>query len=250
MKREDVIRQIVARELANESIDASKVERGSPDLFAAANELFGTWETALRYAGIPNYERRIVEDLTCDAVIRKLRHLCNNGYSLGSRHNQKRDPQLFEATRKHFGTWRKGLTAAGIDIDRLYRGTRGRQHGEVVEAIQRRQEQGLRMNRCFVMLEDNDLCMIGLRLFGSWGRALAAAGIELPDHNSTWDGERIIKAIQWRYAKGGSLQHKEVRKSERELYNAARRHFGSWHAAREAAGFERKGSGDQNPNLE
>lgn len=42
MKREDVIRQIVARELANESIDASKVERGSPDLFAAANELFGT----------------------------------------------------------------------------------------------------------------------------------------------------------------------------------------------------------------
>lgn len=79
MKREDVIRQIVARELANESIDASKVERGSPDLFAAANELFGIWETALRYAGIPNYERRIVEDLTCDAVIRKLRHLCNNG---------------------------------------------------------------------------------------------------------------------------------------------------------------------------
>ena len=59
-------------------------------------------------------------------------------------------------------------------------------------------------------------------------RAFAAAGIELPNHNSKWDGERIVKAIQWRYAKGGSLQQKEVRKSERELYPAAQRHFGSW----------------------
>ena len=98
MKREDIIRQIVAREIANEPMDAAKVEIRAPELFAAANELFGTWEMVLRYVGVRHYERRVVEDLTPDAVLRKLRHLCNNGYALGSRHNQKRDPQLFEAT--------------------------------------------------------------------------------------------------------------------------------------------------------
>ncbi len=244
MKREDIIRQIVAREIANKPIDAGKVEIRAPALFAAANELFGTWETALRYAGVRHYERRAIADLTPDAVLRKLRHLCNNGYALGSRHNQKRDPQLFEATRKHFGTWRKSLTAAGIDINRLYRGTRGRQPAEVVEAIKRRHDQGLRMNRCYVMLEDNDLCMIGVRLFGSWGRALEAAGITPPETKPKWNQESIVRAIQIRYAKGGSLKHKAVRKSERSLYNAARSHFGSWHAARTAAGFDRQNSDD------
>ena len=140
-------------------------------------------------------------------------------------------------TRKHFGTWRKSLTAAGIDINRLYRGTRGRQPAEVVEAINRRQDQGLPMNRCHVMLEDNDLCMIGIRLFGSWGRALEAAGITLQETDPKWNQESIVRAIQIRYAKGGSLKHKAVRKSERSLYNAARSHFGSWHAARRRLGL-------------
>jgi len=40
----------------------------------------------------------------------------------------------------------------------------------------------------------------------------------------------------------GALKHKAVRKSERSLYNAARSHFGSWHAARMAAGFDRRKS--------
>ena len=100
------------------------------------------------------------------------------------------------------------------------------------------------MNRCHVMLEDNDLCMIGVRLFGSWGRALGAAGITPPETNPKWNRESIVRAIQIRYAKGGSLKHKAVRKSERSLYNAARSHFGSWHAARTAAGFDRQNPDD------
>lgn len=240
MNREEVIRQIVAREMSNKSIDATKVESQTPELFVAANELFGTWETALKYAGIRHYEKRAVAEFSREAVLRKLRHICNNGYVLGSRHNQKRDPQLFAATRKHFGTWTRALKAAGINVQRLSRGIQGRKSAEVIEEIKKRYDQGMRMDRCHVMLEDNDLCMVAIRLFGSWGRALTAAGITPPEPYTQWNPEKVLQMIQIMHERGHPLRYKDVRKSERSLVNAVRRYFGNWDAAMEAAGLDQQ----------
>ena len=204
MKREDVIRGIVSREMANRSIDAERVKKADPELYEAANELFGTWETALEYAGTRQLQKQAVPELDPETVLKKLRYLCNNGYALGARRNQKRDRRLFSATRRHFGTWRKALIAAGINVQRLSKGSRGRDPATVLLKINERHETGSSMNRCDVMMDDNDLAMVAIRLFGSWGRALTAAGLTPPKPPSLWTRERILDAIQ---------------------HNASRRHF-------------------------
>jgi hypothetical protein len=52
MSRQEVIRQIVARELNRLSLAEDVVREELPALHESACEFFGTWETALRYAGI------------------------------------------------------------------------------------------------------------------------------------------------------------------------------------------------------
>ena len=237
MKREYVIRQIVSREMANRSIDAEGVKKADLELYQAANELFGTWETALEYAGTPQSQSRAVPELDPETVLRKLRYLCNNGYTLKSGHNQKRDPRLFAATRRHFGTWRKALIAAGINVQRLSKGSRGRDRSNVMLKINERHESGSSMSRRDVMLDDNDLCMVAICLFGSWGRAMSAAGLAPPKPGSIWTRKRIFDAIQLMHQEGCSLQSREVRKTQRSLHTAAIRQFGSWRSALDAAGL-------------
>jgi hypothetical protein len=72
MKREDVIRGIVSRAMANRSIDAERVNKTDPELHQAANELFDTWETALDYAGTRQLQKQAVPDLDPETVLKKL----------------------------------------------------------------------------------------------------------------------------------------------------------------------------------
>ncbi len=161
----------------------------------------------------------------------------DTNYALGSKRNQKRDPKLFSATRRHYGTWRKALIAAGINVQRLSKGSRGRDSATVLLKIKERHETGSSMNRCDVMMDDNDLAMVAIRLFGSWGRALTAAGLTPPKPRSLWTRERILDAIQMMHQEGTSLKSSAVRKTQRSLHGAALRQFGSWRSALEAAGL-------------
>ena len=52
MTREDVIRRIVELDLQDQGLSAEFVQRNARQLHAAACEHFGTWDTALQYAGV------------------------------------------------------------------------------------------------------------------------------------------------------------------------------------------------------
>jgi hypothetical protein len=55
ISREEVIRRIVECEMQGQSLTEENVLQDVPDLHQAACERFGTWDTALEYAGARGY---------------------------------------------------------------------------------------------------------------------------------------------------------------------------------------------------
>ena len=104
MKREEVIRQVVQRDVEHRALLEEQVLQESPELHTAACEHFGTWHTALNYAGINLHRVSTDHKYTDEDVLRTIRYLCCNGYNLTANHNIRRDRRLYEAARQHLGT--------------------------------------------------------------------------------------------------------------------------------------------------
>ena len=117
MSREDIIRRIVQREFQKQGLTEEAVLEDMPDLHQSACDHFGTWETALKYAGVNLRRLYAKHDYSRELVRQKIRNLCLNGYNLTATRNMRRDRRLYEAARQHFGTWRQALRAAGIDLE-------------------------------------------------------------------------------------------------------------------------------------
>lgn len=96
----------------------------------------------------------------------------------------------------------------------------------IIAAIQARQRQGLPMTT--VCRENTSLYAAAFREFGSWYGALRAAGIQ--PFRKAWTKEDVLTAIQ------AYQPPTDLRRGE-SLVMAARKFFGSWHAAVTAAGL-------------
>ena len=106
MIREAIIRKIVERDLAGESLRENDLRRDDELLLAAAIEDFGSWETALQYAGVNTRHVAHSRDLTQARVEQQLRRLCTTGYDLGAMLNRSRDRGAF--TMPPFATMDRG----------------------------------------------------------------------------------------------------------------------------------------------
>jgi len=242
MSREEVIRRIVEREMQGHGLTEEVVLQHAPELHQSACALFGTWDTALEYAGVTMRRVSVTHGYTRERVRRQIRQLCLNGYSLMAVHNMRRDRRLYESARQYFGTWRQALLAAGIDLKhaRLSSKPRRLDKQEIIDTLRQRHQAGLSLAWNEVCLENRALASAARNAFRSWRRALVAAGIipEIPHapHNKKWDKQRIIEMIEDRYREGKPLSYTQVRKDHAALTCAARRHFGSWGRALAAAG--------------
>ncbi len=76
------------------------------------------------------------------------------------------------------------------------------------------------------------------RRFGSWSKAVIAAGVDPArlQRSLSWSRERIIESILTRALNNEPLASRSVR--PRSLADAGVRHFGSWHKALIAAGLD------------
>lgn len=248
MNREDVIRQIVDRDLRNEGLASESVEKDVPELYAAACEQFGTWDTALQYAGI-SVRRVITEvELSPERVIKRIRKMCTNGYDMSSQRNVRRDRRFYDAARLHFGSWNKAMQAAGINVKNLRPSKKTRKHDKkrIVEAIREWHAAGHSIKCCDVSLENRALATVAISAFYSWQRALVAAGLapsdSLSDVGKRWSKDIIIAEIRARHEAGKPCNYMGTRPDQSGLVSAARRYFGNWTNALEAAGVPAKSS--------
>lgn len=176
MIREAIIRKIVARDVAGESLREEDVRRDDELLHAAAMEDFGSWETALQYAGVDTRHVARSRDLTQARVQQQLRRLCTTGYDLGAKVNRNRDRPLYDAALRYYGTWRSALTAAGVNLANVSRRRPDNFDRETMLLwIRQRRAAGQSVTYTEVCLENRDKAMAIRRAFGSWTKAIKAS---------------------------------------------------------------------------
>ena len=195
----------------------------------AAFYLFGTWHNALVAAGLASPESRPVpkKRWTKAKLLVEIRRQSVPGLPMRITHNLA----FATAARKHFGSWQQALLAAGIDPVSWQTWSPQR----VLAEIRAWRQRGAPVEND--RLEYRRLQVAARARFGSWRRALIAAGVRRPGQYMKWERkwteQRIIEAIQDRHIRGLSL----VATVDYKLSAAGARHFGSWHAALQAAGL-------------
>jgi hypothetical protein len=188
----------------------------------AARRWFGDWHQALLAAGIGGATS---PRWTHERIIAELETLKQRGMPLTT---NSASAALYDAIRRHFGGWHEALEAAGLERrhPRCHRWTRE----GIVDEIQNRQRQRLSLS----IAANRRLAEAARRHFGSWMRAVHAAGVTTKTALLTWSRARVFEEIRALQA-SDAFEHTTWTEN-RKLAAAAKRHFGSWRLALIAAG--------------
>lgn len=196
-----------------------------------------TWCRGTRKAlstALIRFCRRTRKVWTTSDVAQKIRELRGRGRALGERSVHKNSPALFAAAVQLFGDWTGALKCSGVDPSTI------RQHRlwsrpELVRAIRSRRTEGGSLAYRTVDLEDTGLIKAACRFFGTWEKALRAAGMDAGRIRRirAWDPDKILRAIR---AGARGRPTGNLRPWDKGLFATALAYFGSWPMALEVAG--------------
>ena len=239
---EQVLRRIYERQRAGLPLNRADVQREAPCLLGAAHRKFGSWATALKAAGV--IQTAIIRPnvvYTRESIISRLREHSAAGLPLSSNHPRLRNGK--KAVRRLFGSWAAAFEAAGVVPDRQAVSKQSRE--QLLEAFRRRARAGLSI--AISHPEMQKYISPARRLFGSWNKAREAAGYphgrQLDEEETLAARERFLEMLRNRARSGLSIATTDP---EMMTYHEdARRLFGSWTQAREAAGCPRPSPSDK-----
>jgi hypothetical protein len=253
MNREDVIREIVKRDIQGLQLSAKAVHLESEELFTAACDHFGAWDTALKYAGISTRRISSEDEYSPERVLSKIRERCHALSNLSAHHTQSRERRLYDAACRHFGSWRAALIAAGINPQNVRRQSKPRQldKQQIIQALRQHDKAGLSLSWSKCCYENQKLASAAKYAFQGWRWALIAAGLNpeicVTPGGPPWDRQQVIQELQRRNQAGKTLNCMGVRKDDRVLYAAVHRYFGSWSEAVQMALREQRNTPDDAP---
>lgn len=218
-----VIDAIRKRHLNGESL--SRTNREDRALYEAAKHWHGSWAAAINAAGFPKPSR---DYYTADEVRLKIIDLYERELPLTCKsHN---DAKLQRSCRKHFGGWRKAVESLGLgtELRRMWTPQK------VIEAIIRRRAEGFDLSA--TRHEDHGLFVAARVRFGSWNKALVAAGIDAVLREQ-WTEEKVLSRLSRLLEEVPITQ---IRSVDTRLTSAAERRFGSIRKAVEYAQLQSK----------
>ncbi|PFJ23928.1 homing endonuclease associated repeat-containing protein [Bacillus cereus] len=178
---------------------------------------FGNWQRVLEAAGLPVFRRvEYTKEELIEIIQKKAKEL-------------GRAPKCCEIKEinlliKEYGSWNKALKAAGLPVFKKIVYTKE----ELIEIIQKKAKE---LNRAPKSNEIKQAPSI-FRAFGSWSKALKAAGL-LVFKNIEYTKEELIEIIQ---QKARELD-RTPKSTEIKQVTLICRKFGSWNKALEAAGL-------------
>lgn len=204
---------------------------------------FGTWKNALEAAGLAGLERK-------KNVAEKPEQTGHRGYTkecLAEKIKQRahelgRPPKNTEMSNpsgrtyiRAFGTWNEALQAAGYQPDYPRDGF------DRERLIARLKDEADRLGRTPLASEmANPRGHIYMREFGTWHKALEAAGLkpEKSTRRKAYTKEELIRKIQERAQElGRAPNYNEV---SRPYYSTYVKYFGSWEKALAEAGLNKE----------
>jgi hypothetical protein len=165
---------------AGENLNYAYVAQEQVALLRAATRYFGSWRGAIEFAGLNYEEIRRYKTWNRDRILDRIRELHEKGEDLSWRHvSTQVDPQLAAAAtkRKHFGSWRSAVTAAGLDYSQIRR-YREWDEDTITNRLRDLHGQGIDLNAKSMEEYDITLITAARRRFDSWDKALTAAGLD------------------------------------------------------------------------
>lgn len=184
MDRNDVIRELSEKAQGKRSI---RLE-GEEKLAEAVFEHFGGWRGALEAAGL-HPKTRLVGYWNHAEVIKRLRQLNERGESLNTLNLEHNHPRLWNAARRFFGTIEKSIEAAGYKYSDIRKRDEWSEE-KIIEEIQGLRSQKLDLSQVSVAEINSKLLAAGQKFFGSWSKAVEAAGI---DYQKVRKRRRMVK---------------------------------------------------------
>ena len=165
---------------SGENLNYASIAAEEVALLRAATRYFGSWRNAIEYAGLDYDDIRRYKTWTRDRILERIQELHTAGEDLSWRHvSTSVDPQLAAAAtkRKHFGSWRNAVTAAGLDYAQI---RRYREWDSPTIEAKLRELHALGIDLNARNMEEYDITLItaARRRFDSWDAALTSAGLD------------------------------------------------------------------------
>ena len=149
-----------------------------PDVYAAAERLFGSWKVAIEAAGLDYSKICRYKKWSREKVIRQIKEAHVKGRLINSNAKQKNNKPLYMAAVKRFGNWENAVKAAGIDYDEI-RIRRSMTKNEIKREIMQLYRSGVSLSYTNMRENYQYLMAAGMKKIGggSWAVARLECGI-------------------------------------------------------------------------
>jgi len=227
-----------------EDLSYNSLTKTKQSLVSAAAYHFGSYRIAVGQAGIDYAEIALRPRWTKTSIIKLIKEARRGGQDLYWSAVCKRRDDLGKAAfaamqPRLFGSWDRALHAAGLDADDINQ-YRKWTKDTVVSELKARHRESLPVNSGAIQKDDPGLHAAAVRHFAGFDQALRAAKLdpEKVRQRRIWDRADVIKGLKLVKKTGGRLTDSTIRRGHPALYGAAVRLFGSFTAARAAAGLK------------
>lgn len=232
---------------AGQDLSYNALAKKKQALVSAAAYHFGSYRVAVEKAGIDYAAVTRRPRWTKVSIIALVKAAKRKGEDLHWSAVTKRRDELGRAAfaalqPRLFGAWDRALHAAGLDADEVNR-YRKWDKERIIYELRSRWRERESLNSGAIQKEDPGLHAAAVRHFASYDGALRAARLD-PDkvrERRTWDKAGVVRGLKGLKRSGETLSDSAVRRTHTALYGAAVRLFGSFTAARSAAGIRWKG---------
>ena len=228
------------------NLSYNALARKKQSLVSAAAYHFGSYRAAVEAADIDYAEVSRRPRWTKQNIIRLIKEARRGGEDLHwSAVTQRRD-ELGKAAfaslqPRLFGRWDRALSAAGLDADEVSK-YRKWDRNTIAFELRSRAQDDEPLNSGAIQQDDSGLHAAAVRHFGSYDAALRAARVDPMEvrRRRTWTKPQVVRALKAARRAGKHLSDSAIRRADAALYGAAVRLFGTFTAARKAAGISLK----------
>src|SRR3990167_5937965 len=144
---------------------------------------------------------------------------------------------LLAAATSYFGSWREAVKEAGLKPEYVHKYIT---KDDVISELKRLPKDQLKPIN--FRNQNSGLLVAAKKKFGSWQKAIVAAGIDISEtpyqHKIKWTKENIISKIKEYHENGLDINSAAVHKRKSTFYEHTIQIFGTWDNALRDAGFD------------
>ena len=242
--RDEILKTLRRLHKSKADLSYNALARKRQSLVSAAAYHFGSYRRAVERAGIdyaqvirrPRWSKQSIIGLIKGAK-RKNQDL--HWSAVTKRRDELGKAAFASLQPRLFGSWDRALHGAGLDADEINR-YRKWDKERVIWELRSRWRDHEPLNSGAIQQDDSGLHAAAVRHFGGYDAALRAAKLdpEKVRERRNWSKSDVVLGLKSAKKSGQRLSDSSVRRDDPALDGAAVRLFGSFTAARAAAGVK------------